>query len=100
METIPYFRLDTPFMNDVLTPLAEFCVGPASILPTTPPETNPNWIYFKWRRTNSTEIHISALDRRCRRNVFVANVTGQGIFTSEEAHLIYSIASAYLKKYD
>ena len=88
------FASNTLF-TPLLTSLCELNVGDASILPRAPPDTSPYWIYLRWKRQGSSTIHISAIDCRFKKERFVAYVVKQNLFTEEEAHLVYILASTY-----
>ena len=98
MESYSYHTLDNADLvydpPSVLDPLAELNVGDISILPCAPPECNPNWVYIRFRRKESTVIHITAMDLRSTRDQFNLYCVRQGIFTLEEARLVYSLVRA------
>jgi len=78
-----------------MEPLAELRVGPTVLQHKSfaNVKIHPHWIYVQFRRQGSyTE--MTAIDRRSTRSRFVKHALENGIFTEEEAHLVYTMAIA------
>ena len=76
-------------------PLVELNVGDSSICPRLPRETSPYWIYIRFRRQSSDTIHLTAVDRRASESQFMVYSIRQGLFSANEAILIYRLVQAY-----
>ena len=78
-----------------MQPLAELRVGPTVLQHKCfqNVKIHPHWIYVQFRRKGySTE--MTAIDRRYPRSRFVKHAVENGTFTEEEAHLVYTMATA------
>jgi len=77
-----------------MQPLAELRVGPTVLQHNyfENVKIHPHWIYVQFRRQGSST-EMTAIDRRLTRSRFVKYAVEKGIFTEEEAHLVYTMAT-------
>jgi hypothetical protein len=78
-----------------MQPLVELRVGPTVLQHTCFENVpiHPHWIYIQFRRQGGS-IEMTAIDRRLTRSRFVNHAVTNGIFTDEEAHLVYTMGMA------
>ena len=90
-----YAPLVNPPLPDLLAPMVELCVGDKTILPFSIPDSNPNWIYIRYRRQDSPTIHCTAINIHHSLERFSRHSVAQQIFTVKESLVVYQLAAAF-----